>query len=81
MAKVLVVTSGKGGVGKTTCASAFALAISTPLRRDRSAGRGCGRNRHVATRARHVVERVGGSDDHTVRSEIAFEDKLELFDA
>jgi arsenite-transporting ATPase len=28
---------GKGGVGKTTCASAFALAISGALRRDRSA--------------------------------------------
>src|SRR5262245_30592952 len=34
---LLVIYGGKGGVGKTTCASAFALATSAALRRDRSA--------------------------------------------
>jgi len=33
----LIFYGGKGGVGKTTCASAFALAISEALRPDRSA--------------------------------------------
>jgi septum formation inhibitor-activating ATPase MinD len=36
MAKVLVITSGKGGVGKTTSTAALNVALRNPDRRSRS---------------------------------------------
>ena len=74
MAKVLVVTSGKGGVGKTTSTAALGVAevrkVIDFVRRIKSSGRACIYIEHNLAHVHEVADRLIVLDRGAIVSEV-----------